>query len=86
MRHRAVALITFLGLAALAFAQPRPLDNIASRQYQREIRPLRLALDRWLHELGLQDAGLSIRLVKADDLANSTQVKSRNCAFFSWGR
>jgi hypothetical protein len=29
---------------------------------------LPLALDRWLHELGLQDAGLSIRLVKADDL------------------
>jgi hypothetical protein len=66
-------LIAFFGLgAALAFAQSNPLDNIASRQYQHEIRPLRLALDRWLHELGLQDAGLSIRLVKASDLpANS---------------
>jgi hypothetical protein len=62
-------LIAFFGLgAALAFAQSNPLDNIASRQYQHEIRPLRLALDPWLHELGLQDAGLSIRLVKADDL------------------
>ena len=40
--------------ASLALAQPRPLDNIASRQYQHEVRPLRLALDRWLHELGLQ--------------------------------
>lgn len=54
---------------ALAFAQPRPLDNIASRQYQHEMRPLRLALDRWPHELGLQDFGLSIRIVKASDLA-----------------
>jgi hypothetical protein len=46
-------LCTFFGLgAALAFAQDRPLDNIASRQYQHEVRPLRLALDRWLHELG----------------------------------
>ena len=53
--------------AALAFAQDRPLDNIASRQYQHEVRTLRLALDRWLHELGLQDFGLSIRLVKASD-------------------
>ena len=62
-------LITLFALAAaLAFAQDRPLDNIASRQYQHEIRPLRLALDRWLHELGFQDAGLSIRLVKASDL------------------
>ena len=61
-------IVAFFGLAALAFAQPRPLDNIASRQYQHEIRPLRIALDRWLHELGLQEAGLSIRLVKADDL------------------
>ena len=33
----------FFGLAALVFAQPRPLDNIASWQYQHEIRPLRLA-------------------------------------------
>jgi hypothetical protein len=48
-----------------------PLDNIASRQYQDEIRPLRLALDRWLHELGFQDAGLSIRL-KASDLATNS--------------
>ena len=31
-------LLTFFGLAALAFAQPRPLDNIASRQYQHEVR------------------------------------------------
>ena len=61
-------LVAFFGLAALAVAQPRPLDNIASRQYQHEVRPLRLALDRWLHELGLQDFGLSIRLVKASDL------------------
>jgi hypothetical protein len=38
-------LSTFFGLAALAFAQQRPLDNIASRQYQHEIRPLGLALD-----------------------------------------
>jgi hypothetical protein len=53
---------------ALAFSQERPLDNIASPQYQHEIRPLRIALDRWLHELGLQELGLSIRLVKADDL------------------
>ena len=44
------------------------LDNIASRQYQHDVRPLRLALDRWLRELGFQDAGLSIRLVKASDL------------------
>jgi hypothetical protein len=51
-------LITLFALAAaVAFAQERPLDNIASRQYQHEIRPLRLALDRWLHELGFQDAG-----------------------------
>ena len=50
------------------FAQERPLDNIASRQNQHEIRPLRLALDRWLHVMGLQDFGLSIRLVKASDL------------------
>ena len=28
----------------------------------------RFALDRWLQELGLQEFGLSIRLVKADDL------------------
>ena len=36
-------LITFFVLgAALAFAEERPLDNIASRQYQHEIRPLRL--------------------------------------------
>jgi hypothetical protein len=62
-------LITFFVLAAvLAFAQDRPLDNIASRQYQHEVRPLRLALDRWLHGLGFQDADLSIRLVKASDL------------------
>ena len=61
-------IVTFFGLAGLAFAQDRPLDNIASRQYQHEIRPLRLALDRWLHELRFQDAGLSIRLVKASDL------------------
>ena len=39
-------LIAFFGLAALTFAQERPLDNIASRQYQHEVRPLRLALDR----------------------------------------
>jgi hypothetical protein len=57
------------GLCALAFAHDRPLDNIASRQYQHEVRPLRLALDRWLRELGLQEFGLSIRLVKASDLA-----------------
>jgi len=73
MKHSAMIirnLITFFGLGvALAFAQDRPLDNIASRQYQHEIRPLRLALDRWLQGLGLQDAGLSIRLVKASDLA-----------------
>jgi hypothetical protein len=71
MKHSGItvrSLIAFFGLAALAFAQDRPLDNIGSRQYQHEIRPLRLALDRWLHELGLQDAGLSIRLVKASDL------------------
>jgi hypothetical protein len=50
-------LITFFVLAAeLAFAQDRPLDNIASRQYQHEVRPLRLALDRWLH--GLVSASL----------------------------
>ena len=80
--------------ASLALAQPRPLDNIASRQYQHEIRPLRLALDRWLHELGLQDAGLSIRLVKADDLppnscgmstydVNGLEVRSTCCAAMS---
>ena len=62
------SLCMFFGLAALTFAQPRPLDNIASRQYQHEVRPLRPALDRWLHELSLQGFGLSIRLVKADDL------------------
>ena len=54
--------------ASLALAQPRPLDNIASRQYQHQVRPLRLALDRWLHELGLPEFGLSIRLVNASDL------------------
>ena len=32
-------------------------------------RPLHLALDRWLHELGLQEFGLSIRLVKVSNLA-----------------
>jgi hypothetical protein len=42
-------------------SQQRPLDNIASRQYQHEIRPLALALDGWLHKLGLQEFGLSIR-------------------------
>ena len=51
-------LCTFFGLTALACAQPRPLDDIVSRQYQHEIRPLRLALDRWLHTLGLQEVGL----------------------------
>jgi len=41
---------TFFGLcAALAFAQDRPLDSIASPKYQHEVRPLRLALDPWLH-------------------------------------
>jgi hypothetical protein len=65
MKH---GLLAFFALASLTFAQNRPLDNIASRQYQHEVRPLRLALDRWLHELGLQEFGLSIRLVKASDL------------------
>ena len=46
------SLITFFGLAALAFAKDRPLDSIASPQYQHEIRPLRIALDRWLHVSG----------------------------------
>ena len=50
-------IVTFFGLAGLSFAQGRPLENIASRQYQHEIRPLRLALDRWLHELKLQAFG-----------------------------
>jgi hypothetical protein len=73
------SLITFFGLAVLAFAQDRPLDNIASRQYQHEVRPLRLALDRWLQGLGFQDAGLSIRLVKASDLpANSCGMSTYN--------
>jgi hypothetical protein len=59
-------LCTFFRLgAALAFAQERPLDNIASRQYQHEIQPLRRALDGWLQTIGLQEFGLSIRLVKA---------------------
>ena len=66
------SLLTFFGLAGLAFAQPRPLENIASRQYQHEIRPLRLALDRWLHELKLQAFGISIRLVTADELPENT--------------
>ena len=45
-------LITFFVLGgSLELAQERSLDNIASRQYQHEVRPLRLALDRWLHEL-----------------------------------
>lgn len=65
-------ILVFFGLAELALAQPRPLDYIASRQYQHEVRPLRLALDRWLHELGLQEFGLSIRLVKADDLPSNS--------------
>ena len=65
-------MLTFFALAALAFAKDRSLDNIASRQYQHEIRPLRLALDRWLHELGLQDFALSIRLVKASDLPENS--------------
>lgn len=56
------SLYTFFGLcAALAFSQERPLDNVASRQYQHEIRPLRLALD-----------GLSIRLAKASELPENT--------------
>ena len=56
MKHNRMivrGLIAFFGLT-LAFAQDRPLDNIASRQYQHEVRPLPLALDRWLHQLGLQ--------------------------------
>src|SRR5215471_15446713 len=62
-------LCAFFGLSvALAFSQQRPLDNIDSRQYQHVIRPLRLALDRWLQTMGLQEMGLSIRLVKASDL------------------
>ena len=88
-------LITLLVFGtALALAQPRPLDNIASRQYQHEIRPLRLALDRWLHEPGFQDAGLSIRLVKASDLVPNScgmsnfepralSVRSTSCAVTS---
>ena len=73
-------LIAFFVLStALAFAQERPLDNIGSRQYQHEIRPLRFALDRWLHELGFQDAGLNIRLVKASDLPpNSCGMSNYN--------
>ena len=55
-------------LGSLPYPGWQSLDNIASRQYQHEVRPLRLALDRWLHGLGFQDAGLSIRLVKASDL------------------
>jgi hypothetical protein len=58
----------FVGLCALAFSQQRPLDNITSQQYQHEVRPLRLALDGWLQTMGLQEMGLSIRLVKASDL------------------
>ena len=50
----------FLLAAAPAFAQDRPLDNIASRQYQHEIRPLRLALDRWLHELGFSSVNFRV--------------------------
>ena len=46
-------LITFFGLALLAFAQDRPLDNIASQQYQHEVWPLRRALDGWLQVMGL---------------------------------
>ena len=66
-------IVTFFGLgAALAFGQSRPLDDIASRQYQHEIRPLRLALDRWLQTLGLQQMGLSIRLVNSDELPPNT--------------
>src|SRR5215471_13013367 len=66
-------LCAFFGLSvALAFSQQRPLDNIDSRQYQHVIRPLRLALDRWLQTLGLQEMGLSIRLVKASDLPEHT--------------
>jgi hypothetical protein len=67
------SLYTFFGLCgALAFSQERPLDNVASRQYQHEIRPLRLALDGWLHKLGLQELGLSIRLAKASELPENT--------------
>jgi hypothetical protein len=67
------SLCTIFGLcAALAFSQERPLDNIASRQYQHEIRPLRLALDGWLQKLGLQEFGLSMRLVKASYLPENT--------------
>jgi hypothetical protein len=47
------SLITFFFRgAALACAQERPHDNIASRQYQHEIRPLRRALDGWDVEYG----------------------------------
>ena len=65
-------IVTFFGLAGLSFAQGRPLENIASRQYQHEIRPLRLALDRWLHELKLQAFGISIRLVTAEELPENS--------------
>lgn len=51
--HKKTALIV-LGLAGVALAQPRPLDNIASRRYQHEVRPLRRALDGWLYMLGLK--------------------------------
>lgn len=53
---------------ALSNHSPRP-----------DLRPLRLALDRWSHELGLQEVGLSIRLVKASDLpANSCGMSNYN--------
>jgi len=42
-------LCMFFGLCSgFANCEPLPLDNITSRQYQSEIRPLRRALDEWI--------------------------------------
>ena len=60
MRDSKIArnLCMFFGLCSgFANCEQRPLDNITSRQYQSEIRPLRLALEGWLHELGWQEFG-----------------------------
>jgi hypothetical protein len=63
---------TLLGLCALAFSQQRPLGGSHFARYQHEIRPQRLDLDGWLHMLGLQEFGLSLRFVRAGELPENT--------------
>jgi hypothetical protein len=53
-------IVTLFGLTALAVAQPRPLDNIASRQYQHEIRPFGSLLTAGCKRWGFKTFGLKI--------------------------